>query len=103
MSIVILFAILFQSFHSYEHLVKQISEKHCYHKATTGSQITHQHHNFEKCLICEVTFSPFTTTEFYSFQLKKTFTPSRYSLFYSKEITHFFKGSLFALRAPPIV
>ncbi len=100
---VVLFSILFQSLHSYEHLAKQISEKHCYHKITANGQITHQHHNFDKCLICEVTFSHFTTTEFYAFKVKKTFTPSRYSLFYSKEISQFFKGSLFALRAPPIV
>ena len=99
--IVVLFSILFQSVHSYEHLVKQISEKQCHHKPTSGQQITHQHHNFDHCFVCDFTLGGFVTSNISYFQFIKNQISSGYSIFYSREIVNFFKGSLFALRAPP--
>jgi hypothetical protein len=102
LGILILFLTLFQSVHSHEHLSKQISNKKCFHKPSLGTQLTH-HHNFEKCLTCEVTFSPFATAKFFCFQFKTNQIISCSSLICTEEITPLFKGSLFALRAPPIV
>jgi archaellum component FlaF (FlaF/FlaG flagellin family) len=62
MSVVILFAILFQSVHSYEHLVKHLSEKKCLHKRVSSQEITHQHHNSNHCFVCEFGFSTFITS-----------------------------------------
>ncbi|MEO8233864.1 MAG: hypothetical protein ABI549_00490 [Flavobacterium sp.] len=101
LAIVVLFSILFQSIHSYEHLVKQISEKHCHHKLTSGSQITHQHHNLDHCFVCDFTLGAFVNSSISYFQFIKRPVSTGYSFIYSKEITNFFKGSLFALRAPP--
>jgi hypothetical protein len=101
LAIVVLFSILFQSVHSYEHLVKQISEKHCHHKPTSSSQITHQHHSFDHCFVCNYTLDSFISSNISSFQCIKKPISTGYSFVYSKEITNFFRGSLFALRAPP--
>jgi hypothetical protein len=98
----VLFAILFQFVHSYEHLTKQLSEKECRHKYTSRQEITHQHHDIEKCFVCHFSVSSFIASDIDHFEFQKTTFPTGYSFFKSKEITQFFKGSLFALRAPPI-
>ncbi|MSP08675.1 MAG: hypothetical protein EXR15_08460 [Chitinophagaceae bacterium] len=102
LGILILFLTLFQSVHSYEHLLKQISNKECSHKTSLGTQFTH-HHDFEKCLTCEATFSPFAKAKFLCFQFKNTLIISYSSSICAQKITPLFKGSLFALRAPPLV
>lgn len=102
MGLMILFAILFQSFHSFEHLAKQFSEKKChhvYHEHKT--ELTHGHDGLEKCFVCEFAFSSYTTTPIKYFEFRKTEVSTSYTFFYSKEITQKFRGSLFALRAPP--
>jgi phosphopantetheinyl transferase (holo-ACP synthase) len=41
----VLFSILFQSLHTYEHFAKQFAEKECHQKEYYGEpEITHQHH-----------------------------------------------------------
>jgi hypothetical protein len=99
--VAVLFSMLFQSIHSYEHFEKQLSEKKCYHKLNLSSQITHQHHGFDHCFVCEFTLSNFTTLKINSFEFKNYNTHFNYSFLYSKKISQYFKGSLFQLRAPP--
>lgn len=101
LAIVVLFSILFQSVHSYEHLAKQISEKKCHHKPNFDNKLTHQHHNFDHCFVCDFTLGGFVTPSISHFQFIKKQISTGYSFLYSREITNFFKGSLFALRAPP--
>lgn len=102
MGFVVLFAILFQSIHSFEHLAKQFSEKTCHHKYVKHKyELNHSHHDGEKCFVCEFTFSNYFPAEIQSFVFAKTVVSTQYSVSYSKEITQYFKGSLFALRAPP--
>lgn len=100
MSVVILFAILFQSVHSYDHLVKELTEKKCLHKHFSSTEITHSH-KFEKCFICDFGFSNFINIDVLSFKHYIINGLFGYSFNYSKQITNYFKGSLFALRAPP--
>jgi len=102
MGLMILFAIVFQSFHSCEHLVKQFSEKKCqhvYHNHKT--EIGHGHDGLEKCFVCEFAFTSYTSTPNNSFEFKKIEVSTPYTFCYFKEITQKFRGSLFALRAPP--
>ena len=101
LALAVLFAMLFQSVHSYEHLAKQLSEKKCSHKNISSHEITHQHQNFDHCFVCDFTISTFISSDISNFEFKKIIIPSGYSFFNSREITQFFKGSLFALRAPP--
>lgn len=93
---------LFQFVHSYEHLAKQLSEKECTHKYNSKQEITHQHHNFDNCFVCDFTISNFISTDVAHFELRKINVPTENYFFKFNEIPQFFKGSLFALRAPPI-
>ncbi len=97
----VLSSMLFQYVHSYEHLAKQLSEKKCAHKYNSSQEITHQHHNYDNCFVCNFTLSTYISSDISHFEFKKINILSGYSLFKSREITQFFKGSLFALRAPP--
>ena len=101
-SIMVMAAILLQSLHSFHHLEKFISEKHCHHKyGSHKTEIGHSHNDFDHCFVCEFALSNYTNNSFFSFEFKKLDVHTSYTDFYSKEITQYFKGSLFALRAPP--
>lgn len=99
---IVLFAIVLQSVHSIHHLEKAFVEKQCHHNySKSGAEITHAHHNLDHCFVCEFTFSTAVNVCFFSFGYKKPVVVTSYSFFHSREITQYFKGSLFALRAPP--
>ena len=102
LALTVLFAMLFQSIHSYEHLVQQLSEKKCHHEYTSKHQITHQHHSFDHCYVCDFKMSQFVGEEIFTFKSQNTIIHSGYTFFKSREITEFFKGSLFVLRGPPV-
>jgi hypothetical protein len=102
MGLVVLLAILFQSFDAMSHLEKQFSEKHCNHIYNHHkTEVNHAHEGFEHCFTCEFTFSNFIPAPKTTFISPKVEVATQYSFFYSKEITQYFRGSLFALRAPP--
>ena len=101
MGLVVLLAILFQSFDAMSHLEKQFSEKHCYHNYHHHkTEISHSHENVEQCFVCEFAFSSFISSSKISYTPQKVEIVTQYFPYYSKEITQFFGGSLFALRAP---
>ena len=101
--IVVLFTMLLQSIHSFGHLHQLFNEKECHHKYTGQTDISHQHHPFDHCFVCEFTLAGYVSSEIYCFQTitKYNFTP--YFSFYNKNISLQFEGSLFALRGPPVV
>lgn len=102
-SLLMMGAILLQSFHSFHHLEAFLAEKHCHHKyALHKNEINHQHNDFDHCFVCEFALSTSIPVHFFSFDfIKKECFASR-SLGYSKQITQSFPGALFALRAPPV-
>ncbi len=103
LSMTVLFSILFQAIHSYEHHSEALAEKHCeHHYSKNKTEVTHAHKVLENCEVCSFQFSSFTTTEFYEFQFHKNGVVKALSSFLSPQHSSFFKGSLFALRAPPI-
>jgi hypothetical protein len=102
MSVTVLFAMLLQTLHSYEHIYSQIHEKHCGHKYTPGQkQITHNHNVENNCSICHFEFSTFVSNTFHTYTFQKANVPATQEFIYSPKISAFFKGCLFALRAPP--
>jgi len=103
MGLMVLFAILFQSFDAMTHLEKQFSAKHCHHKYNHNhTEVSHAHEGFDHCFTCEFTFSNFITPSKTSFSFSKIQVATQYTSHYSREITQAFRGSLFALRAPPV-
>lgn len=100
--LLVVFALLLQWAHSIHHLEEAFVEKKCLHDSSkSNAEITHNHHNLDHCFVCEFTFSTSVTTSFFSFDHKNSEVATSYSFFHSREITSYFKGSLFALRAPP--
>jgi hypothetical protein len=98
----IVLAITLQSVHSYDHITRAFSEKQCHHKyAANKTEIGHSHHDSDHCFACEFTFSNSIKSDAFSFNCTKITIFKKYTFFYSKEITQSFRGSLFALRAPP--
>lgn len=98
----VLLAIVLQSAHAFNHIEQELTSKKCHHKyAKNQTEFTHTHHHNEHCFVCEFAFSSSLKSEFLAVHFKKIEIPVSYSFFYSKAITQSFRGSLFALRAPP--
>ncbi|MBF7092131.1 hypothetical protein IUY40_11325 [Flavobacterium sp. ALJ2] len=103
LTITVLFSMLFQSFHSYEHIVQEFSKKQCHHEYNvTNTEITHQHHNFDYCYVCHFAISSYITPEKFTFQLPVFHDEIPYFFNFSGTII-LFSGSLYSLRGPPIV
>lgn len=103
LSMAVLFSILLQSIHSYEHNSEQITAKlsnqhHSKNKIETSSK----HNVSEKCFICKFNFYSFTTAAFFVFQFQINSAVRTVPLFFSHQYSSFFTGSLFSLRAPPL-
>lgn len=96
----VLFSMLLQSVHSFEHLSKLFSEEKCHHKYTGKDEITHQHHPFDHCFVCEFTFSSFLEAQTLSFQSHSISREIPY-FFTSTQTTERFSGSAYSLRGPP--
>src|SRR5688572_6227515 len=99
--IALLFAILFQSVHSYEHLAKQFTEEHCDHKYNSSkTEFSHSHHEFDDCFTCEFSFSNYIPVQLFSFDFIKTIETE--SLPFSiAESPIVFTGNFIPLRGPP--
>ncbi|UQD55786.1 hypothetical protein [Flavobacterium sp. K5-23] len=97
----VLFSILFQSLHDYTHFVKLLTQTECRHKYNvTNTEITHQHHKYEQCVVCHLSLGSYIPNEIvaYKFQSDYKFIPCFFTTF--KKINSF-SGSLYSLRGPP--
>ncbi|WP_163391854.1 hypothetical protein [Flavobacterium limi] len=101
LALIVLFSILFQSVHSYEHISKQLSEKKCHHNYNdVNGEITHQHHNDDSCFVCHFAFGSYIGPEKISFQFFSNHQEIPYSFGISESFISFSK-SLNPLRGPP--
>jgi hypothetical protein len=103
LAVTVLFSILFQSLHTYEHFIKQFSSTECHHKYSHGEpEITHQHHNFDDCKVCHFTFGSYVSPEVFAYSLQTNYKQTPY-FFEKGKIFISFPGSLYSLRGPPSV
>ena len=102
LSMAVLFSILFQSIHAYEHHSEQIAAKHSQHHSKNKVETNNNHSVSEKCVTCDFNFYSFTTADFFVFQFYVNSAVKAFTSFFSQQSSSFFKGSLFSLRAPPI-
>lgn len=101
LALMVLFSILFQSIHSYEHIVKQLSEKQCHHDySDINGEITHQHHDYDTCFVCHFAFGSYITPEKFCFKFYYSYQEIPY-FFHFPESAVSFSGSLYSLRGPP--
>jgi hypothetical protein len=104
MPLIVVFAILFPVIHSYEHIQSHDTpHKSTQHLSTTKTELITHNHSSEECAICHFKFTPVSTFTFMSFKFYKRCNITSYVSFYYKSYSYFFKGSLFALRAPPTI
>lgn len=94
----VLFAILFQSLHSYEHILEDHSTVARIDSSQKDVHANDHHHG--KCFVCEFTFSHFVETGFTTFQFKQSFETIGYNFFYN-EIPSVSPGKTTSLRGPP--
>ena len=87
LGLIVLFSILFQSFHAMSHLEEQFVAKHCSHKYNhSKTEINHAHNDFDHCFTCEFTFSS-------SLQIETAIIPLKFNSFYTTFVLHFVKLS----------
>lgn len=98
--IAVLFSILFQSVHSYEHFLDGNVATVSQSDDDGSTKIQTLDHNHEKCFVCEFTLSSFIATETFTFNLQVPFKAVAYN-FPAAETAEFFAGSLFSHRGPP--
>lgn len=101
LALTVLFSILLQSLHSYEHLGKQLSYKICVHDHSKNkAEITHQHQVFEHCAVCQFAFGSFLHAKVTAYHFFSGFQSIPFFDLKKEEIISF-SGSLYAHRGPP--
>lgn len=103
--LIVLFAILFPAVHSYEHIHNHNFSvaKTVKQDTTNKSDLKARNYTSEECAICHFKFSPVATFSYVYFEFYKSRSITPYVSFYSITHSNFFKGALFALRAPPVL
>ncbi|MCV9934083.1 hypothetical protein OIU80_17515 [Flavobacterium sp. LS1R47] len=104
MPLIVVFAILFPAIHSYEHIQSHdVTHKSTSHLNSAKTELITHNHSSEECAICHFKFTPVSTFTFMSFEFYKKCSITSSVSFYYKSYSSFFKGALFALRAPPTI
>lgn len=96
--ITVLFAILFQSVHSYEHIFDQ--KKSFSQNDTLKTDVHVNDHEHGKCFVCEFTFSSFIESKCITIASKSVTQLEAYAFFYT-EIPSVFSGNSTSQRGPP--
>lgn len=102
LTLIILFPILFQVVHIYEHHSEQNQNKQEVVTSTSSEdQLTADHTVSDNCFVCDYKFTVHTVASIaiYTFFIGCFVATSL--LFYSPKPVAFYAGSLFSLRAPP--
>jgi len=93
-----------QSFHAFSH--KHLSEVYSYskhqHIKKSGEQVQVDNSDHEDCPVCDFHFDFFTAPQQFCLRLDFPFKAIPHTITYP-ESTTWFSGSLFALRAPPVI
>ena len=99
----VLFSILSQSLHTYEHFSQQFADKECHHKKNNYGEpeITHQHHSQDDCKVCHFSFGSYIAPKAIAYQLRSNFKMVPY-FNNAQERIFIFSGSMYAHRGPPI-
>lgn len=96
----VLFSILFQSVHSYEHFAHDETVS-IGHSDDGKTKVQAHDHDHEKCFVCEFTLSSFIATEFTTFQPQISLRVASQINFPKLETPEFFSGSHSSHRGPP--
>lgn len=98
----VLFSILFQSVHSYEHFAHHETVS-IGHSDDGKAKVQAHDHDHEKCFVCEFTLSSFIATEFTTFQPQISLRVASQINYPKLETPEFFSGSYSSHRGPPSI
>lgn len=100
--ITVLFSILFQSLHTYEHFVKQFADKECHHKKNNFgvAEIIHKHHAVDDCKVCHFTFGSYVFPKVIAYKLILNYKQLPY-FHTDTEKNILYSGSMYSHRGPP--
>ena len=103
LAVMVLFSILFQSIHSYEHIAKQLSVKQCHHDySDSNGEMTHQHHDYETCFVCNFAFGGYIIPHKFALEFHSLNKEIPY-LFALSEKVFSISESICLVRGPPAV
>lgn len=102
LGLMVLFSVLFQSIHTFEHVIQQFSGEICVHKYSEDATLNHSHH-WEKCSVCDFAFSPTIEINSVTVSFENAVFYNKTLYFSTSENIPFFSGSFFSLRGPPMV
>lgn len=103
LGLIVLAALLIQSAHSLHHLVEDFSKEKCHHHYSENqTQITHSH-EVDHCFVCEFVFFNCAEQSASLWDCISIENPAKKTVLFQTETPYFFKGSLLALRGPPLV
>lgn len=96
--IAVLFAILFQSVHSYEHILEQKTSYS--HNDNLKTDVHVNDHEHGKCFVCEFTFSSFIESKCVTIA-SQPLTQVETTTFFYTETPWVFSGNFTSQRGPP--
>lgn len=102
LSLIVLFPILFQLVHIYEHhSEKRETKQELVSQATTKNQLTTDQTISEDCFVCDFKFTVHSLTSIFIYSSPMDCSVVANPLFFLPKEIYFYCGSLFSLRAPP--
>lgn len=101
LGLLVLFAILAQSFHSLQHNSDLFAQQRIYTHSDHQDDLHGQTHAADPCSVCEFTFSAGTVNTFISLELPTAVPYTTKFVLFDATPVHFFVGSLFRYRGPP--
>lgn len=94
---------LFQTAHSYTHMVEEIGVPECHHKQYAHQkQITHAHHYAKDCSVCFYSVSHFLAPSATFFETANVNWVTKKTTIYTDSSFHDTTPNWFSLRAPPV-
>lgn len=93
---------LVQLVHNYEHISSQLLVKECHHDYDGKTQLTHDHHNFDHCDVCQFSISNFLNLPVFSFNYVQFLEKLKSDFLFTEQII-LVDLNYFSLRAPPSI
>lgn len=103
LSLAFLGVVVLQAVHAVGHIAHEFETAHCHHHYTQGTtEVSHAHHDYEKCFQCEFAFGAYLKPIALGFTLwPDSNFPKELFSFHSISISGY-SGFHPALRAPPL-
>lgn len=79
-----------------------MAESHCHHDAQGKTQITHQHHSFDTCPVCNFSLTHYVESGFLKLDIRPVHYDTATWFGYSEKLICF-SGSTLKTRGPPQV